>query len=60
MEIDEFVAKYNSQSRPIESLIRRWVAEKQARDFLGTTIMADTTIADLMVGDRLVDRSLLT
>ena len=55
MKIEEFARKYHPESRAIKSVVERWIAEKQVRDFLGTTIMAGVTVADLMIGDRLVD-----
>lgn len=55
MTIQEFVANYPIPSRPIEAIVRRWVAEKEVRDFLGATVIAGVTVADLMTGDRLVD-----
>ena len=55
MSIAQFANKYSTASRPIERVAQRWVVEKEVRDFLGTTVMAGATVADLMIGDRLVD-----
>jgi hypothetical protein len=55
MNIAEFANKYSSAARPIETVVRRWIAEKQVRDFLGMTVLASVTVADLIIGDRLLD-----
>lgn len=53
--IDHFVEAYHGDARPVDEVIDRWVLEKRVADFLGAGILGGVMIADLMVGDRLVD-----
>ena len=53
--IDQFAHAYDAGVRPIDETIDRWVLEKRVEDFLGARILGGVMIADLMVGDRLVD-----
>src|SRR5262245_17401740 len=55
MTIDEFAAKYPATGRSAETVVRRWVIEKKVRDFLGLPALGGVTIADLLLGDKLVD-----
>lgn len=50
MSIKDFVSKYcNTQTVPIKSLVNSWVAEKEARDFLGMKIFGGVTILDAIL-----------
>ena len=51
MTIEEFNRRYGADARPIEYAMRWWIAEKEAQDFLGLTVMEGVTIADLLHGD---------
>jgi hypothetical protein len=53
--IDHFAETYHGDARPVDEVIDRWVLEKRVADFLGARILGGVMIADLMVGDRLVD-----
>lgn len=53
--IEAFAAKYDDRGRPINEVVDCWLLEKQISDFLGTQVFSGVMIADLMVGDRLVD-----
>jgi len=55
MNINSFIIKYGKNSRPIKEIIHHWVLEKEVDDFLGTTIMGGMLIADVMIGDGLLD-----
>jgi hypothetical protein len=53
--IEQFAEKHGAKARPIGEVVDRWILEKRIGDFLGTEVFGGIMIADLMVGDRLVD-----
>jgi hypothetical protein len=55
MSIDAFIQKYATSAQPIDAIVRRWIAQREVRDFLGMPILAGGTMLDLLMGDQLVD-----
>lgn len=55
MSMDAFARKHPTPAQGIDTVVRRWIAQREVRDFLGTPILAGVTMLDLLMGDQLVD-----
>ena len=59
MKVDEFLRKYRTASSKLkscEAVVHKWLAQRTARDFLGTSVFGGVTMGDLLVGEGLQDR----
>jgi hypothetical protein len=56
MNVEEFCRRHGGDARPIDEIVRGWIAQKEARQFVDAALLAGILITDLASGDGLADR----